>query len=91
LPCKDLASGPKIGELHAPHNSVPLFEQIWPPRIKQDAKIQIQRVSGQHISHQLIRHIVLAFPWQHGTLKHFIQIAILFDYSGMLDLEISLS
>jgi hypothetical protein len=28
LPCKDLASGPKIGELHAPHNSVPLFEQI---------------------------------------------------------------
>jgi hypothetical protein len=58
LPREDLTSGPKIGGLNTSHHSVPLFEQVWPPCVEQDAKMQIECMRCQNISHQLIRQVI---------------------------------
>lgn len=54
LPRENLASGPEIGGQDAPDNSIPLFKQVRPARIEQDAELQVQRMCSKYISQQLI-------------------------------------
>jgi len=88
LPGEHLASGAEGCGPYAPHDPVPLFEQILPAGIEQNTETEIESVGREHIPQQLIRGIVLTFPWQFAALEDFFEIPVLIDDSCFLSLKI---
>src|SRR5215468_3307308 len=88
LPCEHLAAGSQFCMTNTTHDRVPGLKQVWPPGIGNHTEIRAGRMSSQHIANELIRKKIVSTRWQRPHVKYVFQIAIGFNHSSRLALEI---
>jgi hypothetical protein len=90
LPGQNPAPASELRRSYAAQNLIPVFDQIWPARIKKQAKGEIEGMRRKHIPQELVGTVFLPTARQIADFKDLFEIAISFDNRCILDLKVRL-